>query len=161
MRARTVAKPTPEIVRVVSYLAAFLVLVALVAQLLYSAVLVPLLPSDFELDLSSKSPTSHIMVTPGGVAIGGWTIVILGGLAAAVSLIRSRSGSMLAYACGAIASVVLPGFAAGLLANAFAALNGADGSSGAPVFFALGCAVGALAVLGAPRLARQLGQRAP
>ena len=152
----TAAKPTPEIVRVVSYFAGFFLLLALVAQLLYAVVMVPLLPAEFELDLSSRSPTGHLMVSPEGLAIGAWVFVIAGGVAAAIALVRGRKGSMIAYACGAISCVLLPGFAAGLLANAFAALNGVDGSSGAPIVFALGCLVGLLAVFAAPKLAVRL-----
>ena len=96
------------------------------------------------------------MVTPGGVAIGGWVFIIVGGIAAAVALVRGRTGSMIAYACGAIACVLLPGFAAGLLANAFAALNSVDGSSGAPMYSVLGCFIGLLAVFAAAKLEGQL-----
>jgi hypothetical protein len=150
MTTNRIGKPTPAVVRIVAFFAVGFVALSLVAQLVYVAVLAPLLPDNFEINFSARATTSEIMATPSGLAIAGWIFVVVGAAAAALA---TRRGARGAYGFGVMVCLVMPAFACNLLGNTWAVLNGIDGTG--PAVFALiaGVALGAAAIILAPRLA--------
>jgi hypothetical protein len=159
MSSSRIDKPTPTTVRTVAYFAAGFVLLALVAQVFYVAVLAPQLPASFEINFSGRAPTSAIMATPGGLAVAGWIIVVLGIVAAVVAVVLARSGTRGAYAFGVLTCIVMPGFVGSLLGNAFSVLAGPVGLIPAVIALIVGVAVGMAAIVLAPRVTGQPATR--
>jgi hypothetical protein len=159
MSSSRIDKPTPITVRTVSFFAAGFVLLAVATQMFYVVALAPQLPANFELNFSGRAPTSAIMATPGGLAVAGWIIVVLGLVAAIVALVLARSGARGAYVSGVLTCILMPGFVGSLLGNAFSVLAGPVGLIPAVVALIIGVAIGMAAIVLAPRVTGQPATR--